>query len=92
MFGKKEGNIPEEKRLEFLNLIKPIIAKTLNVAEDKINPEAKLVDDLGIDSLAAIELIMAMEEEFKIEILDGAAEKMLTVEDIIQYLAKTILP
>ena len=90
MFGKREEKIPEEKKQELFNRIKPIIASQLGVDTEKVTPSAKISDDLGADSLDSIELVMALEEEFNIEILDEDAEKIKTIDDIIVYLAGRI--
>lgn len=90
MFGKKEERIPEERRLEIFNRIKPIIAKELDIDENKVTLTASFVDDLGADSLDSIEIIMALEEEFSIEILDEDAEKIKTIDDVVSYLATRI--
>jgi acyl carrier protein len=66
--------------------IKQIIAEKLGVGEDKITPQSSFVDDLGADSLDQVELIMAFEDEFDIEIPDEDAEKMKTVKDALDYL------
>jgi acyl carrier protein len=66
--------------------VKQIIADQLGVDIEKITPEAKFVDDLGADSLDIVELIMAFEEEFGIEIPDEDAEKIATVKDVIDYI------
>ncbi len=66
--------------------IKEIIADQLGVEVDKLNPNAKFVEDLGADSLDVVELVMAFEEEFGIEIPDEDAEKIRTVGDVIDYL------
>ncbi|MFW6299277.1 MAG: acyl carrier protein [Bacillota bacterium] len=71
-----------------LDKIKGIIAEELGVEEDTINADSKLSDDLGADSLDAVELIMAIEEEFDVEIDDSAATKIKTVQDIADYLEK----
>ncbi|HFC46390.1 MAG TPA: acyl carrier protein [Dissulfuribacter thermophilus] len=68
----------EEKMVE-------IIAKQLSVDKSKVVPEASFVDDLGADSLDLVELVMAMEEEFGMEIADEDAEKLQTVQDAINY-------
>ncbi len=68
--------------------VKQIIADKLSVNPSDILPEASFVDDLGADSLDLVELIMAMEEEFDIDIPDEEAEKMLTFKDAIDYLKK----
>jgi acyl carrier protein len=66
--------------------IKQIIAEKLGVSEDKVVPQAAFVDDLGADSLDQVELIMAFEDAFDIEIPDEDAEKMKSVKDAIEYL------
>ncbi len=65
-----------------------IIVEQLNVESDKVVPGASFVDDLGADSLDLVELIMAMEEEFDIEIPDEDAEKIATVQDAMDYVEK----
>ena len=88
MFKKKEIKISNEKKQEILLKIKPIIAKELEISQDRITLDSKLVEDLGADSLDAIEIVMALEEEFNIEILDEDQESLKTIEDIIVYLAE----
>ncbi|MEZ0324159.1 MAG: acyl carrier protein [Hydrogenothermaceae bacterium] len=66
--------------------VKEIIADQLGVEIEKITPEAKFVDDLGADSLDVVELIMAFEEEFNVEIPDEDAEKITTVGDVLEYI------
>ncbi|MBW1776540.1 MAG: acyl carrier protein [Deltaproteobacteria bacterium] len=68
--------------------VKKIIAEKLSVDINDIVPEASFVDDLGADSLDLVELIMSMEEEFDIEISDEEAEKLVTVKDVLEYIAK----
>ncbi len=63
-----------------------IIVDQLGVSADEVKPEAKFVDDLGADSLDLTELIMAMEEEFNIEIADDDAQKIQKVQDAIDYI------
>lgn len=65
-----------------------IIVEQLSVEKDKVVPEASFVDDLGADSLDLVELIMAMEEKFDIEIPDEDAEKIVTVQDAVAYVGK----
>ena len=65
-----------------------IIVEQLSVEKDKVVPEASFVDDLGADSLDLVELIMAMEEKFDIEIPDEDAEKIVTVQDAVDYVGK----
>ena len=69
-----------------LDKVKEVIIDKLGVEEDKIVPEASFVDDLGADSLDTVELIMQLEEEFGIEIPDEEAEKMTTVESVVDYI------
>jgi acyl carrier protein len=66
--------------------VKKIIAEKLNVDISDVVPEASLIDDLGADSLAIVELIMTMEEEFDIEVPDEDAEKLAFVKDAIAYI------
>ena len=66
--------------------VKEIIANELGVEIEKVTDEASFVDDLGADSLDTVELVMAFEEEFEIEIPDEDAERMLTVGEAIKYL------
>lgn len=65
--------------------VKSIIAEQLGVKIEEVKPEASFIDDLGADSLDTVELIMALEEEFSVEIPDEDAEKMKKVEDAIKY-------
>ncbi|MBE0585582.1 MAG: acyl carrier protein [Desulfofustis sp.] len=65
-----------------------IIVEQLSVEKDKVVPQASFVDDLGADSLDLVELIMAMEEKFEIEIPDEDAEKIVTVQDAVDYVTK----
>jgi len=66
--------------------VKKIIAEQLGVEEDEVTPEASFVEDLGADSLDTVELVMALEEEFGIEIPDEDAEKILTVGKALDYI------
>ena len=66
--------------------IKAIIAEQLGVKPEEVTPGASFIDDLGADSLDTVELIMALEEEFNVEIPDEDAEKMATVGDAIKYI------
>jgi len=71
---------------EVFEKVKAIIVEQLQVNEDIVTEEASFIDDLGADSLDLVELIMALEEEFGIEIPDGDAEKVTTVEDVVNYI------
>ena len=66
--------------------VKSIIAEQLGVKAEEVTPAASFIDDLGADSLDTVELVMALEEEFGIEIPDEDAEKMATVGDAIKYI------
>ena len=66
--------------------VKEIIAKQLGVDMEKVTPEASFIDDLGADSLDTVELVMAFEEAFNIEIPDEDAEKILKVKDAVKYI------
>ncbi len=63
-----------------------IIVEQLGVSEEEVTLEASFIEDLGADSLDLVELIMAMEEEFSIEISDEDAEKIQTVQDVVSYI------
>ena len=66
--------------------VKNIVVEHLGVEEGKVTDEASFIDDLGADSLDTVELVMAFEEEFGVEIPDDAAEKILTVKDAIKFI------
>ncbi len=74
--------------MDFEAKVKEIIVEQLGVDAEKVTMDASFVDDLGADSLDTVELIMALEEEFGIEIPDDAAEKIATVGDAVEYLKK----
>ena len=66
--------------------VKSIIADQLGVGEEEIKPTSSFIDDLGADSLDIVELVMAMEEEFEVEIPDEEAENIKTVQDAVNYI------
>ncbi|MEO1923127.1 acyl carrier protein [Caminibacter sp.] len=68
--------------------VKEVIVEQLNVSPEEVKPEAKFVEDLGADSLDVVEMIMALEEKFEIEIPDSEAEKIQTVQDVVDYIEK----
>jgi acyl carrier protein len=70
--------------------VKKIIGEQLGVEEDEVTPEASFVEDLGADSLDTVELVMALEEEFGIEIPDEDAEKILTVGKALDYIKEKV--
>lgn len=69
-----------------LEKVKAVIVEQLGVDEDQVTLDASFTDDLGADSLDTVELIMAFEEEFDIEIPDEEAEKIKTVKDVVDYI------
>jgi acyl carrier protein len=70
--------------------VKELIVQQLGVSEKEVVPEAKFVDDLGADSLDLVELVMALEDEYGIEIPDEDAEKIVTVGDALKYIQERI--
>ncbi len=70
--------------------IKATVAEQLSVEADQVKPEASFVDDLGADSLDVVEMVMALEEEFEIEIPDEDAEKLVSVQDVVDYVEKNV--
>ena len=75
---------------EQVKKIKAIIAESLEVDADRVKPEAKFIDDLGADSLDTVELVMALEEAFGMEIPDEDAERIQTVKDAIDYIGARV--
>jgi len=76
--------------MDLFEEIKQVVSEQLGVKPDEIKPTASFRDDLGADSLDAVELIMALEEKFNIEIPDADAEAMLTINDAIKYIENKI--
>ena len=68
--------------------VKEIVCEQLGVSDEEVNPEASFIEDLGADSLDIVELVMALEEEYEMEISDEDAEKIKTVKDVIDYIEK----
>jgi acyl carrier protein len=81
--GRNEMPYNEER-------VKEIIVEQLGVSPEQVKPEGRFIDDLGADSLDTVELIMALEEEFNVEIPDEDAEKMVTVGDAMNYLKEHV--
>ena len=75
---------------EIFDRVKKIIINHLGVEEAKVNETANFIDDLGADSLDQVELVMAFEEEFGIEIPDEAAEKITTVSSAVKYISENM--
>jgi acyl carrier protein len=71
---------------ETADRVKKIVVEHLGVEQEKVTEDASFIDDLGADSLDIVELVMAFEEEFGVEIPDDAAEKITTVRDAIEYI------
>ena len=75
---------------EIFEKIKNIIVEQLQVSDTTITEDSSFIDDLGADSLDLVELIMALEEEFGIEIPDADAEKVVTVGDVVNYIKENV--
>lgn len=75
---------------EIFDKVREIIIEQLGVTESAITTEASFIDDLGADSLDIVELIMALEEEFDLEIPDNDAEKIVTVGDVVEYIKDNV--
>ena len=75
---------------EIFEKVKGIIVEQLGVADTSVTMEATFIDDLGADSLDIVELVMALEEEFDIEIPDNDAEKVVTVGDVVDYIKDNV--
>ena len=71
---------------DILDRVKKMVVEHLDADEDKVTEKAHFIDDLGADSLDTVELVMAFEEEFKVEIPDDAAENIQTVGDAVNYI------
>jgi acyl carrier protein len=74
------------KWLDIFGKVKDIVVEQLGVDEEEVSEQASFVDDLGADSLDIVELVMALEEEFDLEIPDEDAEKIVTVGDAVNYI------
>ena len=75
---------------EVFEKVKETIIEQLGVADTAVTTEASFIDDLGADSLGIVELIMALEEEFDMEIPDADAEKIVTVGDVVEYIKEHV--
>ena len=68
--------------------VRDVVVEQLSVAPDAVKLESKIIEDLGADSLDVVELVMALEEKFEVEIPDSDAEKLITVNDVVSYIEK----
>jgi acyl carrier protein len=84
---RKAVKIMADKPIE--QRVKDIIVEQLGVKPDQVTPQAKFIEDLGADSLDTVELVMALEEEFGIEVPDEQAEKLQSVGDVIKYVEES---
>jgi acyl carrier protein len=78
------------EREELLKKLKAIVSDKLSISEDQITEEASFIDDLGADSLDTVELVMALEDEFDLDIPDEEAEKLTTVGKTLDYVLGTL--
>ena len=78
------------EREELLGKVKEIVADKLSISEDQVTEEASFIDDLGADSLDTVELVMALEDEFDLDIPDEEAEKLTTVGKAMDYVIKNV--
>lgn len=68
--------------------VRDVVVEQLSVDADAVKMESKIIEDLGADSLDVVELIMALEEKFEVEIPDSDAEKLLSISDVVNYIEK----
>lgn len=78
------------EREELLKKIKAIVSDKLSISEDQVTEEASFIDDLGADSLDTVELVMALEDDFNMDIPDEEAEKMTTVGKAMDYILSNV--
>ena len=88
LLGIQSGFISskDEKMSDVADRVKKIVIEHLNVEAEKVTENASFIDDLGADSLDTVELVMAFEEEFSVEIPDDAAESIVTVGDAVKFI------
>ncbi len=89
--SKNSQNNNKAFNTNLFETIQAVIAEQLNIDASQVTPEAKFVKDLGVDSLDIVELIMALEERFGIEIPDEQAEKIVNVGDVMRYIEKQLI-
>ena len=68
--------------------VRDVVVEQLSVAPEAVKLESKIIEDLGADSLDVVELVMDLEEKFEVEIPDGDAEKLITINDVVSYIEK----
>ena len=68
--------------------VRDVVVEQLSVAPEAVKLESKIIEDLGADSLDVVELVMALEEKFEVEIPDSDAEKLITINDVVSYIEK----
>lgn len=68
--------------------VRDVVVEQLSVSPEAVKPESKIIEDLGADSLDVVELVMALEEKFEVEIPDGEAEKLISINDVVTYIEK----
>ena len=90
LINLRGGELNKMSSEEVFEKVKGIIVEQLGVTEDTVTMEASFIDDLGADSLDIVELVMALEEEFVIEIPDADAEKVVTVGDVVDYIKENV--
>lgn len=86
--AKKQTKVEETDMSDIAERVKKIVVDHLGVEADKVTEAASFIDDLGADSLDTVELVMAFEEEFGVEIPDDAADSILTVGDAVKFITK----
>jgi acyl carrier protein len=87
--GRKQGGLVMDRQ-SVENLVKEIVIEQLGVGSDQVTPKAKFVEDLGADSLDAVELVIAFEDNFGIEILDADLDRLMTVSEVIEYIIEKV--
>ena len=90
MRNLRGGELIKMSSEEVFEKVKGIIVEQLGVTEETVTGDASFIDDLGADSLDIVELVMALEEEFDIEIPDADAEKVVTVGDVVDYIKENV--
>ncbi|EEF14865.1 acyl carrier protein [Campylobacter rectus RM3267] len=74
------------RKMAIFDDVRDVVVEQLSVAPDAVKLESKIIEDLGADSLDVVELVMALEEKFEVEIPDSDAEKLITINDVVSYI------